>query len=321
MHPILKSENQFVGDWDLNKFGIIAVDIPPSRVQGLVTTTNSSAGVLKKFNVNLKGEDLYIKSGSSTGKLFNIRQPITERIASLIGKLIGLNVVEYKLWVIDRDLFDLVEERQSTQQDNLESSDQTKADPNISFQKALTIEGKVLVSVSKNFLTEESCTFISADQLTKGVAQQDLHPFIVGLSSDIHKLTNDMIMFDYLINNTDRHRKNFGFLQFENQEIVMAPLFDHGLAMFSEFSNDEVEEEGSYLLEYCEGKPFGSLGLAFEKYFDTHLSKGNMNLDVTSEDLYSIINNFEELLGKKRVELIRYLIGKRWEYVRRKILS
>lgn len=81
MELILKSKNQFIGDWDLSKLDIVAVDIPPSEVRDLTSTTNSSAGVLKKFNVSLEGKDIYIKSGLSAGKLFNIRQPIIERIA------------------------------------------------------------------------------------------------------------------------------------------------------------------------------------------------------------------------------------------------
>ena len=71
--------------------------------------------------------------------------------------------------------------------------------------------------------------------------------------------------------------------------------------------------------QFCDGKPFGSLGPAFAKYFDKNLSR--LNLNVTTEDLFRIINPFEVLLGKKRSELIRYVIGMRWENVRRKILS
>jgi len=51
MQPIVKSKNQFIGDWDLNKLGIIAVDIHSSSVRDLTRSSNSSAGVLKKDNL------------------------------------------------------------------------------------------------------------------------------------------------------------------------------------------------------------------------------------------------------------------------------
>ncbi|MFC5403329.1 HipA domain-containing protein [Cohnella soli] len=321
MLPILRSENQFIGDWDLNKMDIVSVDIPASRVRGLITATQSSAGVLKKFNVRLKDDDLYIKSGSSTGKLFNIRQPVTERIASLIGRLIGLNVVEYKLWVIDRHLFEYIDNYNVPSRGNPESSDPPQIDHSTSFQKALALNDKVLVSVSKSFIPDESYTFISADQITNGVSNQQLHSFLCGMGSNIREGINNMLLFDYLTNNTDRHRKNFGFLQRENQELEFAPLYDHGLSMFSEFSNDEIAEEGIQLLDFCEGKPFGDLGPSFAKYFDKELGKHRVNLNVSQEDLLLIIDSFEVLLGKERTALIRSVIGKRWEYVRQKILS
>lgn len=44
---------------------------------------------------------------------------------------------------------------------------------------------------------------------------------------------NDMIVFDYIIENTDRHFNNFGFMIDNNTRkiIKIAPLFDHGMSL------------------------------------------------------------------------------------------
>ena len=53
------------------------------------------------------------------------------------------------------------------------------------------------------------------------------------LSSEQMEKINDMIVFDYIIENTDRHFNNFGFMIDNNtREIIdIAPLFDHGMSL------------------------------------------------------------------------------------------
>lgn len=53
----------------------------------------------------------------------------------------------------------------------------------------------------------------------------------------------DMLLFDAVIRNTDRHLGNFGFLVdiLINKVIVPAPLFDHGLSLFCYVMGDDLE--------------------------------------------------------------------------------
>ncbi|WP_394863718.1 HipA domain-containing protein [Paraclostridium bifermentans] len=53
------------------------------------------------------------------------------------------------------------------------------------------------------------------------------------LSNDFMDKINDMIVFDFIIENCDRHFNNFGFLINNNtREIIdIAPLFDHGMSL------------------------------------------------------------------------------------------
>ncbi len=53
------------------------------------------------------------------------------------------------------------------------------------------------------------------------------------LNKEYIERINDMIVFDYIIENTDRHFNNFGFMIDNNtrQIIDIAPLFDHGMSL------------------------------------------------------------------------------------------
>ena len=53
---------------------------------------------------------------------------------------------------------------------------------------------------------------------------------------------NDMIVFDALIYNVDRHFGNFGFLvdSHSNQIVAPAPLFDHGNSLFNFAALDAI---------------------------------------------------------------------------------
>lgn len=75
----------------------------------------------------------------------------------------------------------------------------------------------------------------------------------IGLTSEKGFIEN-MIRFDFLINNVDRHMGNFGFLRnVETLEwIGMAPLFDHGNSLWFD------EEDINIRLLNQEAKPFRS---------------------------------------------------------------
>jgi len=59
------------------------------------------------------------------------------------------------------------------------------------------------------------------------------------------KALHDMLIFDAVVCNTDRHFGNFGFLvDNETNEIVApAPLFDHGNALFNFAGRDALASE------------------------------------------------------------------------------
>ena len=58
----------------------------------------------------------------------------------------------------------------------------------------------------------------------------------------------DMILFDVIILNTDRHFGNFGFLidNSTNEILKTAPIFDNGLSLFCDIMDDELKDIDRY---------------------------------------------------------------------------
>lgn len=46
-----------------------------------------------------------------------------------------------------------------------------------------------------------------------------------------------MIVMDFLINNVDRHLRNFGFIFKYNDIVKFSSLYDHGLSLYSDIQN------------------------------------------------------------------------------------
>lgn len=73
------------------------------------------------------------------------------------------------------------------------------------------------------------------------------------LGPEFEKALLDMLIFDAVICNTDRHFGNFGFLvdNKENKIVAPAPLFDHGNSLFNFAGRDDLESENA-LEKYAE---------------------------------------------------------------------
>lgn len=89
-----------------------------------------------------------------------------------------------------------------------------------------------LCTWSENF-TKTKVSFVPAYEYLK-----DLEPKLWSYGTICSRLNvteelDDMIVFDYIINNTDRHFSNFGMLidSETNEAIKFAPLFDHGYSL------------------------------------------------------------------------------------------
>ncbi len=137
------------------------------------------------------------------------------------------------------------------------------------------------------------------------LTRDDLYNKFIDNIADIQIHIDNMIIFDYIVNNTDRHLKNFGFLINEDK-IRFAPIYDNGLALGSHLDDEEIEfEEISDLL----------LDADYAKCFDTSnkkqlelVKKCTLNIDF---DYEYIVRKYSKYLSEKRMEFIMELLKER----------
>lgn len=112
---------------------------------------------------------------------------------------------------------------------------------------------KGILCSSCELLTSKEFSFVPAVNVIK----QGGWPAVVSeyqtIESQFHEALSDMMAFDTLICNTDRHLNNFGFLADNktNTIVAPAPLFDHGNSLFYQaYGNDWAHNDA--LSQYAE---------------------------------------------------------------------
>ena len=122
----------------------------------------------------------------------------------------------------------------------------------------------------------------------------------------------DMLIFDALIFNTDRHGGNFGLLvdNKTNKPIALAPIFDNGLSLFNYAMDDELEEIEKY--SKTRGSAFGVAHIEIAKEFITSRQKAQLrkmiNFKFTKHARYNLsaqrLKKIEAFLQKRVQELL-----------------
>lgn len=229
---------------------------------------SSSLGVYEKYIIIRDNHKYLVKSGrGSAEKESSILEPVTECICYELSKLMGMDCAEYTL-----------EKRNGR-----------------------------LVSVSKWFYNEEEERFYSANRLMRilGISRENLYNKLVENFPNIKMNLNNMIIFDYIVNNTDRHLKNFAFLE-KDDKLRFAPIYDNGLSLGSHLDDDDLinEDMDDLLLDSYYAKCFESsnkkqLGLV-DKY--------NLNIDI---DFEQIRDKYKRYFSEKRIDFILKLLTER----------
>lgn len=96
--------------------------------------------------------------------------------------------------------------------------------------------------------TDKDTAFVSAGRMLQGKSIEEVISFYQKLGKKYYESFVDMIVFDALIYNEDRHLGNFGFLvdSHENKIMKCAPLFDHGLSLFCYGMKDDIDNIDDY---------------------------------------------------------------------------
>jgi hypothetical protein len=91
--------------------------------------------------------------------------------------------------------------------------------------------------------TDKEKSFIPVGRIVKSGDFDEVRDYYRTLGPDFLNALDDMIVFDALICNTDRHYGNFGFIvdNATNKIVSPAPLFDHGNSLFNFAGRDDLQ--------------------------------------------------------------------------------
>lgn len=96
--------------------------------------------------------------------------------------------------------------------------------------------------------TNKDYSFMPVGSLVKEVGIKAVIEYYRSLGGKYYDAFVDMIMFDAVILNTDRHFGNFGFMvdNRTNKICAPAPLFDHGLSLLTYAMDDDLQDWEKY---------------------------------------------------------------------------
>lgn len=160
--------------------------------------------------------------------------------------------------------------------------------------------------------TSKEISYVQIYDFVKSKPLQEVAEYLRSLGDDFYDAFVDMIVFDAVICNTDRHYGNFGLLVAnETNEIVgFAPLFDHGLSLFNYAMDDEMERLDVYAETRISSYnvPFVELAKAFitekQKVRLRHL----IGFQFTKHSRYNLkakrLRRIEQFIQKRVIELL-----------------
>lgn len=282
---------------DEDKQSSISLEKMSKSMLDSISLSNTSAGVLIKWVGNFNGDNYYFKTGTINGfGYFTNRQPYAEMMAYRIGKqlkfpnLVKTFLTEIRLPETDRYLSQVV-----------------------------------TVSFTKDFNPNEQSSysgvhyFITPDELKKNY--NNLYNLISSKFSFAKRDLDIMILFDFIIANVDRHLNNFGFIV-DGDNLTLSPLFDNGLSLLSNLSDDELTKVSEFALKkLLKCKPFSSDPKKQVRLIDLQqipngvvdaILKSKLDWDLVFEDL-----DLSELRKNKIIELVEW----RLDYVKDLLLK
>lgn len=241
-----------------------------------LSLTSTSKGMLYKCIGNMDGKKVFIKTGTKLKNKFSILEPVSEVIASEIIRKF-----------------------------NVECAVNT-----LSKMKLPNFHEEVLVNISEDFLKDNE-SLMSIRSILGSTSREKLYDKVIEIIPSFKVDIDRMIVMDFLINNIDRHLRNFSVINSGRDIIKFAPLYDHGLCLYSDIQDFELEQDDKETWEMIdECKPF------CESHYKQLDLIGNVNLPkVPLKELFDIVDKYKEYLSEFRVECIKYLLETRYNYL------
>lgn len=167
---------------------------------------------------------------------------------------------------------------------------------------------KGLLCSTCELFTDINTSFVPMQKFLTDYSLTEVVKILKNYGEDYYNEFADMLVFDALIFNTDRHYGNFGFLvdNSTNKPIGFAPIFDNGMSLF----NFAMDEDLQNIQEYAKTRRPAFEGVSYEELVKTFLSARQM------EKLRHMINfKFEKHprynLSANRLKIIESFIQMR----------
>lgn len=142
----------------------------------------------------------------------------------------------------------------------------------------------ILCSTCELF-TDKDISFVPVCKIVQKGGFEAVEGYYRQLGPVFEKAFNDMLVFDAIICNTDRHYGNFGLLvdSKTNKITAPAPLFDHGNALFN-FAGKQYLETEDLLTKYADSREPAT--------YDNFIETAKEHLDLGLKDKLRKLLNF-----------------------------
>ena len=254
--------------------------------------SESSIGVIRKWYDEVN--NLYIKASSLDRKRRQYHiESVMECIAFEIGNLLGLDVVPYwmdKLYLSDTEIIDVC------------VSKDYKAVP--------------------NFLSSVSARTLLLKKAPEIPSRGEMYTLLTSFSDKVKVGIDKLILFDYLIDNYDRHMRNIEFTRV-GEDILLSPIFDNGSSLLSDYPSDDdleflKEDEDTFeeVMKFAQTK---SKAFAHEHSMEIRLvgkeAYQEVNLTIRDEEIREIVEKYSNFISPLRKEMIITLLINRFRNI------
>lgn len=270
--------------------------------------TGEGRGVLPKRYITRFGKTTHMDKTGRFNKELNIFdnvEPILEKIACEIAKLLNINCAQYELIVEDIKV------------DGIEYKD-------------------VMICRTLWFLDIED-EFISASEffeIDSVKSESNKYEALIKVIPNIKEDLDNMLILDYLLGNSDRHSDNLGFIKDSKKNIYLAPVYDNGSCEYLTFIeesdlideetgkevvlyNDEDYEElfeeitGINLMEHLD-ENFTCKFLRCPNYHNlSRIDSTKLFENIELKDILNIVDKYSKELGRHKSDLMKYSISLR----------
>lgn len=180
----------------------------------------------------------------------------------------------------------------------------------------VNVDHKELITwlcLSRDFKTKNEDK-IALDAFYQIMHQEEETPLNFCIRMGWEKEIYEMLVFDFLILNRDRHGANIEILRNRNnKKYRMAPLFDHGLSLLFNCEDDSLLSETN-VMEDKRVQCFVGSSSAKNNLGLIPLNKQPKLNPITPESKNYLLDGLDGIISKLRQERIWDMIYQRWQY-------